>query len=51
LILNTAKNIGFQLVHQHSLDSAMTWIELQRPGQLTSLRGGQSLARIVAKSK
>jgi SAM-dependent methyltransferase len=51
LILNTAKNIGFQLVHQHSLDSAMTWIELQRPGQMTSLRGGQSLARIVAKSK
>jgi hypothetical protein len=51
LILNIAKNIGFQLVHQHSLDSAMTWIELQRPGQMTSLRGGQSLARIVAKSK
>ena len=24
------------------------WIELQKPGELTSIRGGQSLAKIVA---
>ena len=29
----------------------LTWLELQRPGQISSLRGGQTLAKIVARSK
>jgi hypothetical protein len=33
------------------LDGASTWIEVVKPGELTSLRGGQSLAKIVAKPK
>ena len=39
----------------HEQDSPMSWIELRKPGELTSLRGGQTMAKImpnpVANSK
>ena len=51
LMMTMCESIGFDISHTYQLDSACTWIELRKPGELTSLRGGQSLARIVAKSK
>jgi hypothetical protein len=44
-----AKHVGFKEVFCHHNDGPSTWIELQKPGELTSLRGGQALARILPK--
>jgi len=50
-----AKHVGFKETFCQCDDGPNTWIELQKPGELTSLRGGQALAKIlpkpVAKSK
>jgi hypothetical protein len=46
-IINKAKSIGYIVTYNFRLDSSNNWLELQRPGQLTSLKGGQSLAKIV----
>jgi hypothetical protein len=48
LILTAAEVLGFQITHTYDIDAAATWVELRRPGELSSLRGGQALARIVA---
>lgn len=55
LIRGWAKYVGFEEVFFYEDNGPWSWIELRKPGQLTSLRGGQSLAKIlpkpVAKSK
>lgn len=51
LVLTLCESIGFEIAHTYQLDAACTWVEIKKPGKLTSLRGGQSLARVVAKSK
>jgi len=51
LVVSAAELLGFQVSHMFHLDGASTWIEVVKPGELTSLRGGQSLAKIVAKPK
>lgn len=43
--------LGFDVITKQNLDGATTWIEIKKAGELTSLRGGQSLARVVANSK
>ena len=47
-IVNFAKNLGFEL-HFKTSDGPTTWLELKRPGQLESLRGSQTLAKINYK--
>lgn len=49
-IIEYAKSLGFEVRQSFRIDLATTWIELQRPGQLVSIRGGQSLAKILYKS-
>lgn len=51
LLMTLCESLGFEIHQTYQLDSACSWIEIRKPGNLTSLRGGQSLARIVAKSK
>ena len=46
-VINRAKAIGYIVTYNFRLDSSNNWLELQRPGQITSLKGGQSLAKIV----
>jgi len=41
--------LGFEETYCHHDDGPNTWIELQKPGELTSLRGGQALAKIIPK--
>ena len=48
MVLEIAKNIGYQCVCQYN-DTTTSWIELQKPGGLSSLRGGQTLAKINHK--
>lgn len=45
------ERIGFELREKRVLDNATTWLEMIKPGEFATLRGGQTLARVVAKSK
>jgi len=49
MIMSISERIGFSIELRHELDRAVTWIELQRPGERSSLRGGQALASIIPK--
>ena len=50
LIYGWIDYIGFEEISRHEdKNSPSTWIELRKPGELSSLRGGQSLAKILPK--
>jgi hypothetical protein len=49
LIYEYATKLGYDISHQEIIDGASTWVELKKPGQLTSIRGGQALAGIFRK--
>ena len=49
LVRGWANFLGFEEVFCHQDRSNSVWIEFKRPGTLTSLRGGQALARINPK--
>jgi hypothetical protein len=46
-VLAHAQSLGFQVRQRYRMNNSTTWVELQRHGQLTSLKGGQSLAKVV----
>ena len=50
MIMSIGQRIGFEVEYRYEIDRAVTWIELQRPGAQVSLRGGQSLAKIIPKA-
>jgi len=50
LIYEYAEQVGYEIVHQETIDAASTWVELKKPGSLTSIRGGQTLAAIFRKT-
>lgn len=49
MIIDLAKSIGYEVEFVWHNHGPATWIELRRPGELTSLRGGQTLAKVVPK--
>jgi hypothetical protein len=49
MILNHAENLGFELNDRHRGEGDVAWFEFQKPGDVYSLRGGQTLAKIVPK--
>jgi SAM-dependent methyltransferase len=46
-VIKRAESIGYIVTYNFRTDSSNTWLELHRPGQLTSIKGGQSLAVVV----
>jgi hypothetical protein len=40
--------IGFEIVSVNRGQGDMAWMELRRPGEIESIKGGQSLAKIIA---
>ena len=50
LILQHARNTGYEIVHVHSALSGTTWIEIKKPGVLDSIRGAQALASVFRKA-
>jgi hypothetical protein len=49
-VIDAADDIGYELTYQYHNDGEpVTWLEFRRPGTLTSLRGGQTLAKIIPK--
>jgi len=49
MVKSLLKNLGFEIITSHIIDNAVTWMEIKKPGELASLRGGQALAKVVAK--
>lgn len=48
LIIGAASNAGLELVSAVDEPGDLSWIEFVRPGEIETLRGGQSLAKIIA---
>ena len=46
----TAKRIGYQQQFTWNDKQNLTWLELRKPGALDSLKGGQTLAKILPKT-
>lgn len=49
MLKTLAVSLGFEIRQTYQIANSNTWLELKRPGVLTSNRGGQSLAKIIAK--
>jgi len=49
LVRELAQSLGYQIAFSWTDQGPTTWIELQKPGNFVSLRGGQALAKIVPK--
>jgi SAM-dependent methyltransferase len=47
-ILAHAESLGFDCIFMHDGQGDLSWVEFRKPGNITSLRGGQTLAKIVA---
>jgi len=50
LIERHAVETGFELTTAHDGKGDVSWIEFRKPGDIASLRGGQTLAKIVANT-
>jgi hypothetical protein len=49
LIERRADELGFELTAAYDGKGDVSWLELRKPGDITSLRGGQTLAKVLAK--
>jgi SAM-dependent methyltransferase len=49
LLRELAQTIGYEIVFSWTDEGPATWLELRRPGEFSSLRGGQALAKIIPK--
>lgn len=47
MLKSIAQEIGYEIYFVWNDNVPTTWIELQKPGTLTTLRGGQTLAKIM----
>jgi len=50
LVKTLCESIGYKISFSKQLNHSTTWIEITKPGELTSLRGGQALAEIIPKN-
>ena len=50
LIKAYAQELGYETVFDFDDDTGTSWMELRRPGNYTSIRGGQTLAAILQRS-
>lgn len=50
IVLEKIKQSGFEMELEKDLDASNTWIEVKKPGTLSTFRGGQTLAKIIDKS-
>jgi hypothetical protein len=49
LVRELAQSLGYQVAFSWTDQGPTTWMELQKPGNFVSLRGGQALAKIIPK--
>lgn len=51
MIRASAITTGYHIVNDQRENGDLCWLELQRPGEICSIRGAQTLAKIVERSK
>lgn len=51
LIRGLCQNLGYEIINSYVIDNATTWLEIRKPGVHRTIKGGQTLARVVVKSK
>ena len=51
LIERHAIDLGFELSNAYDGKGDVSWLELRKPGDITSLRGGQTLAKVLVKTE
>ena len=49
LLLKLVESLGFEHVETVNAGGGLFWMQIKRPGELTTLRGGQTLAKILSK--
>jgi SAM-dependent methyltransferase len=49
LVRELAQSLGFEIVFSWTDQGPSTWLELRKPGEFESLRGGQALAKVIPK--
>ena len=49
LVRELAQSLGYEISFSWTDQGPSTWLELRRPGQVSTLRGGQALAKILPK--
>jgi hypothetical protein len=49
LVKDLAISLGFEVNFSWNDGGSSTWLELHKPGKLTSIRGGQTLAKVIPK--
>ena len=49
LVHELVTTVGYEIVYSWNDAGPTTWIEVRKPGQLDSLKGGQALAKILPK--
>ena len=49
-IVQHAEDVGFEFTFNHDGLGDLSWLEFVKPGEIESIRGGQTLAKIVAKT-
>lgn len=45
-LIPIAEGLGYEVINSFDLGTTISWLEVKKPGTLTSLRGGQALAQI-----
>jgi len=49
LVRELAQRLGYEIAFSWTDQGPTTWLELRKPGEQSSLRGGQALAKIIPK--
>lgn len=49
MLRDLAISMGYEQIFTYTDGSNLCWVELRKPGTLTSLRGGQTLAKVLLK--
>jgi hypothetical protein len=47
-VVSYACSVGFEILDRHRGQGNLAWLEIKKPGEIESIRGGQTLAKIVA---
>jgi SAM-dependent methyltransferase len=48
LVKNLVVSLGYEILYSWHDSGPSTWLELRKPGTLTTVKGGQSFAKVVA---
>jgi len=48
MLIPLCESLGYQVIQTHDSEPAVSWIEIQKPGELSTIKAGQALGEIKA---